>query len=64
MLQSELIFFTQMYYRLDDDLHNDGFVLKPKSLHSWLTRVLYNRRSQFDPLWINAFVAGMQNGEP
>ncbi|KAI5713176.1 hypothetical protein M8J76_007925 [Diaphorina citri] len=49
---------------LDDDLHNDGFVLKPKSLHSWLTRVLYNRRSQFDPLWINAFVAGMQNGEP
>lgn len=49
---------------LDDDLHNDGFVLKPKSLHSWLTRVLYNRRSQFDPLWINAFVGGMQNGEP
>uniref|UniRef100_A0A8D8R241 Proteasome subunit beta n=1 Tax=Cacopsylla melanoneura TaxID=428564 RepID=A0A8D8R241_9HEMI len=49
---------------LDDDLHNDGIALKPKSLHCWLTRVLYNRRSKFDPLWINAFVAGMQNGEP
>lgn len=49
---------------LDDDLQNDGFALKPKSLHCWLTRVLYNRRSQFDPLWINFFVAGMQNGEP
>ena len=31
-----------------------------QALHSWLTRVLYNRRSKFDPLWNTFVVAGLQ----
>lgn len=49
---------------IDEDRYHDGFQLKPKSLHSWLSRVLYNRRNKFDPLWTNIIVAGMQDGKP
>merc|ERR1712038_264739 len=37
--------------QIDEECADDGFNLKPKALHCWLTRVLYNRRSKFDPLW-------------
>lgn len=50
--------------QIDEDCKDDGFNMKPKALHSWLTRVLYNRRSKFDPLWNNFIVAGMQDSEP
>jgi len=50
--------------QIDEDCKDDGFNLKPKALHSWLTRVMYNRRSKFDPLWNNLVVAGLQDGEP
>ncbi|GAV08711.1 hypothetical protein RvY_18368 [Ramazzottius varieornatus] len=36
---------------------DDGYEWSPKSLHSWLTRVLYNARSKIDPLW-NSYVVG------
>ncbi|XP_046675278.1 proteasome subunit beta type-4-like [Homalodisca vitripennis] len=49
---------------IDEDCMDDGFNLKPKSLYCWLTRVLYNRRSKFDPLWNTYVVAGLQDGEP
>jgi 20S proteasome subunit beta 7 len=50
--------------QIDEDCKDDGFTLKPKALHCWLTRVLYNRRSKFDPLWNVIIVAGMQDNEP
>jgi len=50
--------------QIDEDCRDDGFTMKPKALHSWLTRVLYNRRSKFDPLWNNFVVGGLQDGEP
>jgi len=50
--------------QIDEECADDGFNLKPKALHCWLTRVLYNRRSKFDPLWNVILVAGMQDGEP
>jgi len=50
--------------QIDEECCDDGLVLKPKALHCWLTRVLYNRRSKFDPLWNVIAVAGMQDGEP
>lgn len=49
---------------IDEDCLDDGFKIKPKALHCWLTRVLYNRRSKLDPLWNDYIVGGMQNGEP
>jgi len=45
---------------IDDDCKDDGFSMNPKLLHSWLTRVLYNKRSKFDPLWTNFIVGGIQ----
>ncbi|XP_011312177.1 proteasome subunit beta type-4 [Fopius arisanus] len=49
---------------LEEQCLDDGFTLKPKSLHCWLTRVLYNQRSKFDPLWNNFIIAGFDNGKP
>lgn len=50
--------------RIDEECADDGFTLKPKALHTWLTRVLYNRRSKFDPLWNTFLVAGIEDKEP
>jgi len=48
---------------IDDDSKDDGFQVSPKSLYSWLTRVLYNKRSKFDPLWTTFVVGGIQDGQ-
>ncbi|RNA06220.1 proteasome subunit beta type-4 [Brachionus plicatilis] len=47
-----------------DNCLNDGYVYKPKQLFSWCTRVLYNRRSNFDPLWNRLVIAGLENEQP
>ncbi|RUS92066.1 hypothetical protein EGW08_000279 [Elysia chlorotica] len=49
---------------IDEECLNDGFGYTPKSLHCWLTRVLYNRRSQFNPLWNTYVVAGIEEEKP
>ncbi|XP_012251694.2 proteasome subunit beta type-4 [Athalia rosae] len=49
---------------LEEECLDDGFTLKPKSLHCWLTRVMYNRRSKFDPFWNNFIIAGLEDGIP
>jgi 20S proteasome subunit beta 7 len=51
-------------YSSDEVIANDGLALKPKALYTWLTRVMYNRRNKFDPLWNNYLVGGMQDGVP
>lgn len=48
---------------IDDDCKDDGFKVTPKSLYSWLTRVLYNKRSKFDPLWTTFVVGGIEDGQ-
>ncbi|RWS07441.1 Proteasome subunit beta type-4-like protein [Dinothrombium tinctorium] len=50
--------------QIDEEANNDGFTLTPKALHSWITRVLYNRRSKFDPFWNTWVVGGLQDGKP
>ena len=47
---------------IDEDNHNDDLILSPNALYSWLTRVQYNRRSKFDPLWCQWVVGGL-NGD-
>lgn len=47
--------------QIEEEQWNDGFHLKPAALHSWLSRVAYNRRSKFEPLWCQWVVAGLQD---
>ena len=47
----------------DDFCEDDGAPLEPKEVHSYLTRVMYNRRSKLDPLWNSLVVAGRSKGE-
>lgn len=49
---------------IGEECLEDDIFIKPASLHCWLTRVLYNRRSKVDPLWNNVLVAGLQDGKP
>jgi 20S proteasome subunit beta 7 len=49
---------------LSDFSMDDKIALKPKDLYTWLTRVLYNRRSKFQPLWVDMVVGGMQYDVP
>merc|ERR1712156_1331137 len=48
----------------EEDIRGGGVTMKPEALHCWLTRVLYNRRSKFDPLWNTIVVGGMQDDKP
>jgi 20S proteasome subunit beta 7 len=43
---------------------DDKNQLKPKSLYNWLTRVLYNKRSKFEPLWLDLVIGGMEDDVP
>jgi len=38
----------------------DGAVLSPREIHSYLGRLLYNRRSKVDPLWNSLLVGGIE----
>eukprot|EP00118_Oscarella_pearsei_P013284 m.104769 g.104769 ORF g.104769 m.104769 type:complete len:282 (+) comp37212_c0_seq34:696-1541(+) len=48
---------------LDDDLLNDGHSFLPEAVFSWLTRVLYHRRTKLNPLWNVYVVGGVHNGK-
>ena len=39
---------------------DDGNSLGPKEIHSYLSRVMYNRRNKFDPLWNSLVLAGVK----
>lgn len=49
---------------IDEECRDEGFRFTPQALFSWVTRVFYNRRSKFNPLWNTVVVGGLQNGEP
>lgn len=44
---------------IEDQCCNDGVDMKPKALASWMTRVLYNRRSRMNPLYIDVVIGGV-----
>ncbi|KAI3825855.1 hypothetical protein L1987_07544 [Smallanthus sonchifolius] len=48
---------------LHDNMWDDGNSLGPKEVHNYLTRVLYNRRNKFDPLWNSLVLGGVKNGQ-
>ncbi|XP_014243176.1 proteasome subunit beta type-4 [Cimex lectularius] len=48
---------------ISEDILEDGYQMKAISLYTWLTRVMYSRRSKFDPLWNSIVVAGFSDGK-
>eukprot|EP00039_Didymoeca_costata_P018399 m.333299 g.333299 ORF g.333299 m.333299 type:complete len:260 (+) comp17112_c0_seq1:65-844(+) len=49
---------------VDNDEWMDGIQVQPKSVFTYMTRVMYNRRSKMNPLWNTVIVGGMNQGEP
>lgn len=50
--------------QLEDESQMDGHCSGPLALHTWLTRLNYNKRSNMDPYWVEWIVGGMQDGKP
>lgn len=48
---------------IGDFTEDDGHSLTPKEIHSYLARVLYNRRSKVNPLWNQLAIGGFKNGQ-
>ncbi|XP_047945825.1 proteasome subunit beta type-4-like [Salvia hispanica] len=48
---------------LFDNMWDDGNSLGPKEVHNYLTRVMYNRRNKFNPLWNSLVLGGIKNGK-
>jgi len=46
----------------EDQIADDGSLLFPHSIHSYLTRVMYQRRNKFDPLYNRVIVGGFRDG--
>lgn len=64
----EMSDFQQMSHLLedidtDDWMAEDGLRLGPKEIWNYMGRVLYNKRSKFNPLLNQFVVAGYQDGE-
>lgn len=48
---------------LNDNMWDDGNSLGPKEVHNYLTRVMYNRRNKFNPLWNSLVLGGIKKGQ-
>ncbi|GAA0166617.1 protease [Lithospermum erythrorhizon] len=48
---------------LYDNMWDDDNSLGPKEVHNYLTRVMYNRRKKFNPLWSSLVLGGVKNGK-
>merc|ERR1719191_1312675 len=49
---------------MEDFLHEDGCHMGPHEYASYVGRVMYNRRSKFNPLYNQFVVAGKKKDEP
>ncbi|PKI73134.1 hypothetical protein CRG98_006476 [Punica granatum] len=64
----ELSDFQEILRYLDelilyDNMWDDGNSLGPKEVFNYLTRVMYNRRNKFNPLWNSLVLGGVKNGQ-
>jgi 20S proteasome subunit beta 7 len=44
---------------IEEDYNSQGHTLNARNLHTYLSKVLYKRRSDFNPLWNQLLVAGL-----
>lgn len=58
-----MILHVWWMYSLNDSMWDDGNSLGPKEIHNYLTRVMYNRRNKFNPLWNSLVLGGVKNGQ-
>jgi len=49
---------------INEDYQDDDHPLRAKHIYSYLSRVMYHRRSKMDPLWNVLLVAGWDDGKP
>ena len=61
---SELVCPVHPNLRIKSDSLDDGHQYTPQNLFSWLTRILYNRRSRINPLWNTLVVGGYNEDKP
>ncbi|KAI9355927.1 nucleophile aminohydrolase [Zopfochytrium polystomum] len=63
---SDLQYIKHMLESLQirENYADDGHSLGPKNIYEYLSRVMYNRRNKFNPLWNSLVVAGVKNEEP
>jgi len=47
---------------IDDYCYDDGCTLNSSEVHTYLTRVMYQRRNKFNPLWNHLIIGGFENG--
>ncbi|CAK9186580.1 unnamed protein product [Ilex paraguariensis] len=64
----EISDFQEILHYLDelilhDNMWDDGNSLGPKEVHNYLTRMMYNRRNKFNPLWNSLVLGGVKNGQ-
>jgi len=52
-------FNTQADYRIREAHHQDEHLPNPLTLHNYLARTMYNRRTKMDPLWNSLLIAGI-----
>lgn len=62
-VDTDLVSLCLVVGSIDEELLGDGHSYSPKAIHSWLTRVMYNRRSKMNPLWNTVVIGGFYNGE-
>lgn len=48
----------------EDFVQEDGGEFTPLALYAWCTRLMYHRRTKFNPLLTSVVVAGLENNEP
>lgn len=46
---------------IDEAYNSTGHTLNAKNIHTYLARVMYKRRSEFNPLWNQILVAGLDD---
>ena len=49
---------------IESDSLDDGHKYTPSSIFSWLTMVMYNRRTRINPLWNTVVVGGYHDNKP
>lgn len=64
---SDMQYLDRLLKSLDteEDYSSSGHTLNAKNLHTYLAKVFYKRRSDFDPLWNQVLVGGLDGeGKP